>query len=644
MDDHTLAKLEFDHIREALARHCGCSLGKELAGRLKPSTNLRQIRLWMDQVREMSAAATGDAGLPPLGGVHDIRPHLAAAATPAGLEPEALAEVGETLTATGPLRAWVDSLGSDAPHLGRIGERVADFSVPGATIGDAIDPRGCVRDHASAKLASIRGTIDKAREQIQVVVSRLLKHPRIQRLLQYHNTTFHNDRIVLPLKAEHRGRVPGIIHRSSDSGATLFVEPAPAVELNNSIVRLRDQERKEITRILQILSQLVRDNAPQIRLTLDAIAVLDLIAGKIRYGQKRECLCPAIRDDGILYLYQARHPVLLDLFEADGQDPPRRVVPLDVRVGDDFDLLVVTGPNTGGKTVTLKTVGLLVLMAQSGIPIPVKPGSEVPVFRKVFIDVGDEQSLQQSLSTFSGHMSNILSILRQSGPGSLVLLDELGAGTDPDEGAAIGRTVIEELLRVGAKAVVSTHLSALKGIAYTHSRTDNAAVEFDVESLRPTYRLLLGEPGNSNAIMVAERLGMPGRLTKRALGHMADRHRQLQQAIEGTLQTRRRAESARQAALLAKLDAERSLAQYEDQRRKLTEEQQRYRDWTDWINRLSPGDSVYVRSFDTIARVVRMHLHKQSALVSAGAMDFEVPLTDLCTLPETEDDPPPARQ
>ena len=640
MDDHTLAKLEFDRVREALAKHCSCSLGKELARRIRPSQNRQRVRLWLGQVREMSAAATGEVGLPPLGGVHDIRPHLRGAETPAGLEPEALAEVAETLAATGALRAWIDTLGPELPHLGRIGERVGDFSVPAATISDAIDARGQVRDHASVKLASVRSTIEKTREQVSGVIVRLLKQPRILRMLQYRNATFHDDRTVLPLKTEHRGRIPGIIHRSSDSGATLFVEPAEAVQLNNSIVRLREAERKEISRILQVLSLLVRDNAPQIGRTLEAIALLDLITGKTRYARQRDCLCPEVRDDEVLLLHQARHPVLMDLFAAQGQDPPRRVVPIDVRLGDDFDLLVVTGPNTGGKTVALKTVGLLALMAQSGVPIPVGPGSEVPVYRKIFIDVGDEQSLEQSLSTFSAHMSNILSILRRSGPGSLVLFDELGAGTDPDEGAAIGRTVIGELLRLGVKAVVSTHLSALKGIAYTDPRTDNAAVDFDVESLRPTYHLRLGEPGNSNAIIVAERLGMPARLAKQARKHLADRHRQLQRAIEGTLETRRRAESARQDALAAKLDAERWRVRDEDQSRQLSEEQHRYRGWIDWISRLAPGDPVHVRSFETDARVVRVYLHKQSALVSRGAMDFEVPLTDLGMPSQQNDDPP----
>ncbi|MCP4247021.1 MAG: DNA strand exchange inhibitor protein [bacterium] len=638
MDDHTLDKLEFDAVRLALAAHCSCALGKQLAARIQPSPEVKQVRLWLGQTADMLAVSgEGQPGYPPLAGVHDLREHLRAASTPAGLEAEGLASVAETLGATGPLRVWVEAVSPEAPRLAKLGERIGDFSVPAATIGAAIDARGRVRDDASPKLTSIRRTIDKARDQIGTVTARLLKLPRVLRMLQYANATFHNDRVVLPLRSEHRGRVPGIVHRSSDSGATLFVEPAECVELNNSIVRMREQERKEIGRILSALTALVRDNTPQILRTLAAIAILDLIAAKARYGRQRDCLCPEIRDDQTLYLYQARHPVLLDLMsdndspsrETDADEEPRSVVPIDLRLGDDFDLLVITGPNTGGKTVALKTIGLMVVMAQSGIPIPAAPGSELPVFRDVFIDVGDEQSLQQSLSTFSAHMSNILSVVKRCGSGSLVLFDEVGAGTDPDEGAAIGRALIDELLRVGAKAVVSTHLSALKSIAFTHPRTDNAAVEFDTATCRPTFRLLLGEPGNSNALTVAQRLGMPERLIQAARGHLDDSHRQLQRAIDGTLESRRQAESARRAALAAKLDADRSCEEYESQRRDLSAEQDRYRNWVSWINELDPGDPVYIRSFETEARVVRMHLHKQFALVNAGAMDFEIPLTDL---------------
>ena len=581
----------------------------------------------------MSAAAEA-VGLPPLAGIRDLGSHLRESAKPAGLEPEALAEVAETLVATGQVCRWLDSLDDTTALLKRFSERVGDFSVPAETISEAVDPRGKVRDHASPKLSLIRGTIEKARKQVTVVFSRLLKHPRVLRMLQYPNATFHNDRTVLPLKAEHRGRIPGIVHRSSDSGATLYVEPAEAVELNNSIVRLKQEEQKEINRILQALSRLVHENAPEIGRTLAALGVLDLIAAKHRYGRHYECICPEVRDDGIMYLHQARHPVLLDLFAIEDTDGPREVVPIDVRLGDDFDLLVITGPNTGGKTVALKTVGLMVVMAQSGMPIPVGPGSAVPVYRKVFIDVGDEQSLEQSLSTFSAHMSNILHIIERIGPGALVLIDELGAGTDPDEGAALGRAVIDELLQRHTKAVVTTHLSVLKGVAYTTGRADNASVEFDVASLQPTYRLRLGEPGNSNAIIVAERLGMSKRMAARARGHLDDQHRQLQEAIEGTLESRRRAEAARRAAHQATLAAGESKAKFEEQRQKLSEEREQYQRWIQWVNSLAPGDPVYVRSFETPAKVVRMHLHKQCALVSAGNLDFEVQLRDLDLPPD----------
>ncbi len=635
VEDHTLEKLEFDRVRESLAAQCGCSLGKGLARRIRPSSNRGQVAQWLDEVQQMSAAAE-TVGLPPLAGVRDISAHLRESATPAGLEPEALAEVAETLAATGGVCRWLDSLGDDTPLLKRFGERVGDFTSPAGTISEAIDSRGHVCDGASPKLSLIRGTIEKARKQATVVFTRLLKQSRVLRMLQYPNATFHNDRTVLPLKAEHRGRIPGIVHRSSDSGATLYVEPAEAVELNNSVVRLKQEEHKEISRILQALSRLVHDNAPEIERTLAALAVLDLIAAKHRFAKQYECSCPEVRDDGVMYLHQARHPVLLELFAAEKADPPRQVVPIDMRLGDDFDLLVITGPNTGGKTVTLKTVGLMVVMAQSGIPIPVGPGSAVPVYRKVFIDVGDEQSLEQSLSTFSAHMSNILHIIERIGPGALVLIDELGAGTDPDEGAALGRAVIDELLERRTKAVVTTHLSSLKGVAYTIERADNASVDFDVVSLRPTYHLRLGEPGNSNAIVVAERLGMSKRMAGRARQHLDDQHRQLQRAIEGTLESRRRAEAARRTALEATLAAGESQAQFEEQSRMLSAEREEYQGWIQWINSLSPGDQVYVRSFETVAKVVRMHLHKQCALVSAGAMDFEVQLRELAP-PSPED-------
>jgi DNA mismatch repair protein MutS2 len=563
--------------------------------------------------------------------MHDIRADVYESSRPAGLDAEALARVQETLAATGPLRAWLCALPETAPLLAGMQRRVGDFTSVSQTIYDAIDPRGSVRDSASPRLASIRSAIEGAREQIRIVVQRILKQPRFIKLLQYPNPTFHDDRVVLPLRAEHRGRIPGIVHRSSESGATLFVEPAEAVELNNSITRLRSEEHEEITRILSALSRLVFHNQEEILHTLEVVSVLDLVAAKVRYGRARDAICPTISDDGKLDLHAARHPVLMDVHAAAAADgrSTREVVPIDLRLGEDFDLLVVTGPNTGGKTVTLKTVGLLAAMTQAGIPIPAGEGTTLPVYRHIMIDVGDEQSIEQSLSTFSSHLSNVLSMLQRAGRGSLVLIDELGAGTDPDEGAAIGRAIMDELLACECSAVVTTHVSQLKAVAYSKERVDNASVEFDVQSLEPTFTLRIGEPGNSNAIAIAERLGMPGRMVQRARSHLADRHRALSRAIEGTLKTRREAEEARKAAHHARLEADRTRAQYEEQSQQLKQAKVAYDQWMQWLNDLEQGDWVYVETFGKCAQVVRMQLHKQTALLSAGAVDFEVELNVL---------------
>jgi DNA mismatch repair protein MutS2 len=365
------------------------------------------------------------------------------------------------------------------------------------------------------------------------------------------------------------------------------------------------------------------------------LGVVDLIAAKCRYGKKRGCVCPAVYEDGRLSLHRARHPLLIELFDrAAGQNgaPRREVVPIDVRIGDDFDALIVTGPNTGGKTVTLKTVGLLTLMTQCGIPIPVGEGSTAAVFDEVFIDIGDEQSLQQSLSTFSSHLATLLNILRRSTARSLVLIDELGAGTDPDEGAAIGRAVLSELLQRGAKVMVTTHLSSLKAVAFATDRVDNAAVEFDPESLAPSFTLRIGEPGNSNALIIAKRLGMPARLIQSAKSFLEDRAGALNKAIAGTLQSRRDAEAARKKALEEAVEAKRQREQLEKDRERLLDEQQSFAHWTLWINALRAGDPVFVKTLKRSATVVRMQLHKQTALVTAGALDLEVPLRDL-TIP-----------
>ena len=625
MDVHTLEKLQFGHVRSSLADCCACTLGKGLARQLEPARKVSAVRGWFEQVRQMERAFD-EIAIPPLGGVHDIRAHVRDSSQPAGLEPHDLCRISETLIATSNICRWLVSLPEDLRLIHKIGERIGDFGALGQQINRAIDERGVVRDDASKKLLNIRRSIDQLREEIRRIYSRILRKTEVLRLLQFPNTTMRGSRTVLPLKTEYRGRLKGIVHSSSDTGSTLFIEPAEVVEANNSIVSLKESERKEIARILAELSYLVHQNEKEIFRTLDAVAVIDLISGKVRYKKSRQAVCPEITDNQHLVLHQARHPVLLDLAR---EDENKTVVPIDVRLGDDFDLLIITGPNTGGKTVTLKTIGLLALMAQCGIPIPAGAGSKVPLYQRIHIDVGDEQSIEQSLSTFSSHLSNILKTLREAKKNSLVLLDELGSGTDPDEGAAIGRAIIDELAGIGCCGVVTTHLSALKSIAFGNDRIDNGSVEFDPKTLRPTYHLRLGEPGNSNALIIAQRLGMPKKMVKRAKGYLSKRGKAINKVIAATLDSRRQAERARLEANDSMLSAEQQRIHYMKEVRKLEEERTAQYEWYEWVNSIRPDQEVYVRKFETTAKVVRLNLQRQTAVVSSGAVEMEIHLNEL---------------
>ncbi|MFQ5412064.1 MAG: MutS2/Smr-associated SH3 domain-containing protein, partial [Phycisphaerae bacterium] len=417
----------------------------------------------------------------------------------------------------------------------------------------------------------------------------------------------------------------------SDTGQTLFVEPAEAVEINNRRINLMQSEQEEINRILWEVTHLVHLNQQEILHSLDAAAVIDLLSAKLQLVRDYHMHLPEINERNRLKLIQARNPILMEMYggDGDGATADGAVVPIDVRLGEDFDVMIITGPNTGGKTATLKTVGLLALMAQSGLPIPAAAGSTLPVFQGIWIDVGDEQSLEQSLSTFSAHLARILDIVQRARKSTLVLLDEMGAGTDPDEGAAIGRAIIEHLLSTRCLAMVTTHLGSLKSLGYEVRRADNASVQFDVQTLRPTYKLLIGEPGNSNAIAIASRLGMPKKLVSSAHRHLAGRHRALKRAIAGTLTARRRAERARRDAEQARREAARETLAALDRAKALEAERRAYGLWVDQIVRLQPGDTVRVRGFDEAGRVLRVRMDKQRASISIGTKEVEVPLSDL---------------
>ena len=650
MDEHTLEKLEFGRIRELLAQHAQCGLGRSLAQRIRPSRRASQITGWLEQAKEFQTW-TVLHGLPPFGGITDVRPLVRRAVPPAKLEPVEFAELASTIRGIGEVRDYFHGLNQSAGTLARLASRIGDLRVIADRIGRVIDSHGRVRDDATDRLRHIRAEIAELRAQTRKLFDRLTKQPALVKYLQYPNATFHDDRMVLPVKADQRGRVPGIVHRSSDSGQTLFVEPAEAVELNNRRVDLLQTEQEEINRILWELTHLIHLNQKELLGTLEALAVVDLLTAKIKLARRYQMHLPQINQRSCLKLHQARNPVLMALYENDTENEARQpagastsparakspnqisdtkwVVPIDVRLGDDFDIMLITGPNTGGKTATLKTVGLLALMTQSGLPIPAAPGSTLPVFQGIWIDVGDEQSLQQSLSTFSAHLARILDILRRTRKLTLVLLDELGAGTDPEEGAAIGRAIIEHLLQTRCLALVTTHLGALKAMGFETRRVDNASVQFDPQTLQPTFELRIGEPGNSNAIAIASRLGMPRSLIRSAQRHLTGRQRSLHRAIAGTLAARRQAERARRDAEQARQQAARQTLAALDRANALAERQRCYAAWVEKIMSLQPGDRVGVCHFDDPARILRIHLDKHRATVEIGAKQLDVPISDL---------------
>jgi DNA mismatch repair protein MutS2 len=641
MDAHSLDRLDFPRIRELLAGYALTGLGRQLAGAIQPVGRVTLVRRWLAQVEELQRLIE-ERGMPPFGGISDIREILLRSGPPLRVTVEEMAAVGRALAGTHELASYLRDLPAERPELAHLAARVGDFRTVAERIGAVIDERGQVRDNASPKLAELRREISAATLQIDDTIARLLGDAGVRRLLQYPNHTFHGDRLVLPLRTECRGRLPGIVHRTSDSGATLYVEPAAVVELNNRISNLKSEEQEEIGRLLWDLTHEVHLNSREIHKTIDTLAVLDLIVAKVRFARDFELHCPVLGAEGTLKVRNARHPLLIDLArrkQATGQ-PVGEIVPIDYRLGHDFALLIITGPNTGGKTVTLKTIGLLSLMVQAGLPVPAARDSEFGVFSTVLIDVGDEQSLQQSLSTFSAHITRVIEMLKHAGPHALLLIDELGAGTDPDEGAALGRAILDEILRLHSRGVVTTHLGALKGFAVTREGAENACVEFDTETLRPTYRLALGEPGQSNAIAVAERLGMSRRMVIAARSNVSRKTRVLHQAIEGTRVVKRQAEDARREAEQARLDAGKAASAAAAARQQFEQRQQDFEKWLAHVVHLQPGDAVRVRDFDRDGKVVRVRLDQQRAEIDVGAFSVEVPLGDLLP-PQTPAPPPP---
>jgi DNA mismatch repair protein MutS2 len=643
MDAHTLELLGFDKLRALVAGYAASSLGADLARQIEPSRDVDVVRKDIALVTEM-VSALGLNQAPPFAGLNDVRLIARRAAIGTMLTAEQLIEVAEALNCTGAMYRYRMRLAEHLTNLIDHLSGIEDLGTVGKSIGGCIDTRGHVLDMASRDLAVVRQKLYDLDEKVKAEIRRLLRDPELRKVLSYPNATVHGDHYVLPVAVNFRHKVPGVVHRLSNTGETLFVEPASIAGFSAERVQLKADEDREVKRVLRRLSGEVGRVAKPLVYSLDVLAKLDLITAKARYARDFDMYPPDVNTEGRLWLRGARHPLLEALFRNDGPGPgqnsadpppagkdapgPRTVVPIDIRLGIGFNLLVITGPNTGGKTVTLKTTGLLCLMAQCGMHLPAGEGSLVPVFRHILADIGDEQSLEQSLSTFSSHVSRIASIFGVADDQSLVLLDELGAGTDPTEGAALGRAILDQLDTVGCRAIVTTHLGDLKTYAFNNERAENGAVEFDVETMRPTYRLHIGQFGMSNALKIARRLKLPKELLRKA-----HRYLKMRKGKSGELarlqELRLEAEQAKVDALAARHEADREKESLVRERAALEKEATDRAALNELRANLKPGTVVSVQRFGSTGRVVKVDGKKQTVTVSVGIGQWEIPFEEI---------------
>jgi DNA mismatch repair protein MutS2 len=632
VDAFTLEKIEFDAVRQILRRFCRCTLGARLATTVIPSTDADEVARALELTSQMLDAVR-DVGLVPTGGIADITEALTRAVPAGGATGEDFAAIASTLDTIGLVRAYLVKLPDAMGDLQEMGRQLGHFAEEVDAIRQVVGSDGEIRDDASERLQRIRREVEMTTQQVHDVIYSYLRQSEVRKLLQDNTVTVHKDRFVLPVRAENRGRLPGVVHRVSGSGATVFVEPTPCVELNNRLADLHDDERVEIARLLNELAVKLARKIPMMEASLELAAEVDLLSAKAQYAYQFDFARPTLTDDGIVLLPQARHPLLIEQHyqqQKSGSDQPsHEVVPIDVRLGEDFDILIITGSNTGGKTVCLKTVALLAAMAQAGMHIPTHRSATLPVFSDILIDIGDEQSLQQSLSTFGAHIARLKCMLTRATPDTLVLLDELGSGTDPDEGGAIGQAVLDELRSRGCKVMVTTHLSVLKAYAFNHSRVDNASVAFDTDTLQPTYHLLIGTPGESHAITVAEHLGLDDNIIAGAREHLPKQGKLFSKAIRATQQAREDAEDARGLAQEAKWEAQSQAEAYHDKLGELEELRSDFEKWLARLTDMKPGDPIYVPSLGKHGHLVRLQLHNQLAIVDVDRLQVEVPLRQL---------------
>jgi DNA mismatch repair protein MutS2 len=522
MDPHSLRVLEFPEVIELVAKRTHWPPGRELVEALRPAPSLAELRVRQADVAE-AIRWLQEAPLLPLGGLDDVRDAIKLAGRGGGLDGVELLAIREVAVTSRRVGRALDERRPAFPRLARRADGLPTFPRLESEIGRCLSNDARVLDSASGRLRELRAEIRSLDGAIGRAVNTLLRDPDIQKMVQEPIVTQRMGRSVIPVKAEHRGKFPGLVIDQSSSGATVFMEPSIVLGLSNQLRTATMGEEKEVAAILQALSGWVSQDCERLQTVCVELADLDLVMAQADWGQRTDGNLPDVDVNLPLRLVAARHPLLL----AHGITP----IPIDMQLGAELRTLVVTGPNTGGKTVALKTAGLFTALAMCGLPIPAKVGSTLPFIDQVWADIGDEQSIEQSLSTFSSHLKQILRILPQARHGSLLLLDEVGAGTDPSEGAALGIALLEHFTRSGALSMVTTHLSDLKVYASKTEGVENAAVEFDASTLSPTYRVLMGIPGRSNALLIASRLGLPDALLRRSRELLGQDY----QGVEGLL-------------------------------------------------------------------------------------------------------------
>lgn len=684
MNEKVFKTLEFDKILTKLKGYAVSPMGKEMAENLKPSSEVYEIRKWQNETSDAYAMIMRK-GTIPLGGLKEIRPQLKRVSMGGNLNVEELMNIGEFLYVCRKVKNYSvnENKGETYEYIGELFDLIEHIPRLEKEITRVIISETEISDDASNDLRAIRREIKVSNDRIRDQLNSIINSTAYRNMLQDYVITIRNDRYCVPVKSEYRNSFNGMIHDQSNTGSTLFIEPMSVVQLNNKIKELRIKEKAEIEKILQQLSDMVRENIDPLMADLNVLTELDFIFAKGNIAVEMNATKPVFNTRGYVNIKKGRHPLL----------DSKTVVPIDIYVGDKFTTLLITGPNTGGKTVSLKTIGLLTIMGQSGLHIPAFDNSDLAVFDEVFADIGDEQSIEQNLSTFSAHMRNTVSILENVTNNSLVLFDELGAGTDPIEGAALAMAVIQSLKKRNIRTVVTTHYSELKVYALSTEGVENAGCEFDVESLRPTYKLLIGMIGKSNAFAISKRLGLKDDIIESAKSFIEQENVKFEDVIadletskKNVIYEQERAEQFRKEAESLKKEVEKQKKKIEDQKEKMLAKAreeakmiyQKAKEEADAIikeinkearesanrnklnasrqklkeslantdseinkmlakrrktykaaDKLEVGDSVYVISFDTHAKVLSLPDENKEVFVQAGIMKFKVPMAEL---------------